>query len=92
MVFLIQKSQNKDSKAIHEGTSNHMVDVEDLTEEELDSLHKFYIQLSCLAHQEDSLIRTHSIDAAEENHQMKASRYQDKRSSKKPGSKSITGN
>src|SRR5690242_2162239 len=46
MVFLIQKSQNKDSKAIHlklnellashEGTSNRMVDIEDLSEEELD--------------------------------------------------------
>jgi low affinity Fe/Cu permease len=42
MVFLIQKSQNKDSKAIHlklnellashQGASNRMVDIEDLTE------------------------------------------------------------
>jgi low affinity Fe/Cu permease len=42
MVFLIQKSQNKDSKAIHlklnellaahAGASNRMVDIEDLTE------------------------------------------------------------
>ncbi|MGF7039335.1 low affinity iron permease family protein [Mucilaginibacter lappiensis] len=86
MVFLIQKSQNKDSKAIHlklnellashEGTSNRMVDVEDLTEEELDRLHKFYIQLSNLAHKEDNLTRTHSIDAAKENHKVKLSRYQ----------------
>jgi low affinity Fe/Cu permease len=46
MVFLIQKSQNKDSKAIHlklnellalhEGASNRMVNIEDLTEVELD--------------------------------------------------------
>ncbi|WP_370896827.1 low affinity iron permease family protein [Chryseobacterium gossypii] len=52
MVFLIQKGQNKDSKAIqiklneliasHEQASNKMVDIEDLTEEELDELHKFY--------------------------------------------------
>jgi low affinity Fe/Cu permease len=86
MVFLIQKSQNKDSKAIHlklnellashEGTSNRMVDVEDLTEEELDRLHKFYIQLSNLAHKEDNLTRTHSIDAAKENHKVKLNRYQ----------------
>jgi low affinity Fe/Cu permease len=58
MVFLIQKSQNKDSKAIHlklneliashQGASNRMVDIEDLTEEELDQLHKFYVQLSAL--------------------------------------------
>ena len=56
MVFLIQKSQNKDSKAIHlklnellashQGASNRMVDIEDLTEKELDHLHKFYVQLS----------------------------------------------
>jgi low affinity Fe/Cu permease len=85
MVFLIQKSQNKDSKAIHlklnellashEGTSNRMVDVEDLTEEDLDRLHKFYIQLSNLAQKENNLTRTHSIDAANENHKVKLGRY-----------------
>ena len=52
MVFLIQKAQNKDSKAIqikldeliatHEKASNRMVDIEDLTEAELDELHKLY--------------------------------------------------
>ncbi len=52
MVFLIQKAQNKDSKAIqiklnelitaHEKANNRIVDIEDLTEEELDKLHKFY--------------------------------------------------
>jgi low affinity Fe/Cu permease len=82
MVFLIQKSQNKDSKAIHlklnellashEGTSNRMVNIEDLTEEELDHLYKFYIQLSDLAEKEDDLTRTHSIDAAAENQKRKS--------------------
>jgi len=81
MVFLIQKTQNKDSKAIHlklnellashAGASNRMVDIEDLTEEELDRLHKFYVQLSDLAEQEDDILCTHSIDAAEENHNLK---------------------
>ncbi|MDV6215537.1 low affinity iron permease family protein [Mucilaginibacter sp. L3T2-6] len=85
MVFLIQKAQNKDSKAIHlklnelvashEGSSNRMVNIEDLTEEELDHLYKFYISLSKLAQKEDDLTRTHSIDAAQENHQRKSSRY-----------------
>src|ERR1700761_1675668 len=88
MVFLIQKSQNKDSKAIHlklnellashEGTSNRMVDIEDLTERELDQLHKFYVQLSDLAEKEDDLTCTHSIDAAEENHKLKLSSLQSK--------------
>lgn len=85
MVFLIQKAQNKDSKAIHlklnelvashEGSSNRMVNIEDLTEAELDRLYKFYITLSEMAQKEDDLTRTHSIDAAEENHQRKSTRY-----------------
>ncbi|MFP3595361.1 low affinity iron permease family protein [Chryseobacterium sp. SIMBA_029] len=55
MVFLIQKAQNKDSKAIqiklneliaaHEQASNTIVDIEDLTEDELDELHKVYERL-----------------------------------------------
>jgi len=86
MVFLIQKSQNKDSKAVHlklnellashEGTSNRMVSIEDLTEAELDHLYKFYRQLSSLAEKESDLTRTHSIDAAEENHRRKAAGHQ----------------
>jgi low affinity Fe/Cu permease len=89
MVFLIQKSQNKDSKAIHlklnellashQGASNRMVDIEDLTEIELDHLHKFYVQLSDLAEQEDDLTCTHSIDAAEENHNFKLSNNKTKK-------------
>ncbi|WP_419698331.1 low affinity iron permease family protein [Mucilaginibacter sp. NFX135] len=81
MVFLIQKSQNKDSKAVHlklnellashQGASNRMVDIEEMNEQELDQLHKFYVQLSILAEQEDDLTCTHSIDAAEENHNAK---------------------
>ena len=86
MVFLIQKTQNKDSKAIHlklnellashQGASNRMVDIEDLSEIELDHLHRFYVQLSDLAEKEDELTCTHSIDAAEENHRLKLSSLQ----------------
>ena len=81
MVFLIQKSQNKDSKAIHlklnellashQGASNRMVDIEDMNEQELDQLHKFYVQLSELAELEDDITCTHSIDAAAANHNSK---------------------
>jgi low affinity Fe/Cu permease len=88
MVFLIQKTQNKDSKAIHlklnellashQGASNRMVDIEDLTEVELDRLHKFYVELSDLAEKEDDLTCTHSIDAAEANHRAKLSTLQSK--------------
>ena len=74
MVFLIQKSQNKDSKAIqlklneliaaNRNTSNRMVDIESLTENELDELHKFYIKLAELAKYEGDIHKSHSIDAA----------------------------
>ncbi|MEY8760562.1 low affinity iron permease family protein [Chryseobacterium tongliaoense] len=65
MVFLIQKTQNKDSKAIqiklneliaaHEKASNRIVDIEDLTEDELDELHKFYEKSRKLSEDEKSL-------------------------------------
>jgi low affinity Fe/Cu permease len=88
MVFLIQKSQNKDSKAVHlklnellashQGASNRMVDIENLTEKELDQLHKFYVRLSQLAEKEDDLTCTHSIDAADDNHQTKLTGFKSK--------------
>jgi low affinity Fe/Cu permease len=74
MVFLIQKSQNKDSKAIQlklneliaasRFTSNRMVDIEDLDEEELDVLHKYYARLADMAEEEENIHESHSIDAA----------------------------
>lgn len=104
MVFLIQKSQNKDSKAIHlklneliashEGSSNRMVNLEDLSEKELDQLRKFYTELSRLATKEDDITCTHSIDAAEENHQIKMGHYRGRKSyspkpSGQPGSRDV---
>lgn len=81
MVFLIQKAQNKDGKAIqlklneliaaHERASNRMVDIEDLTEDELDQLHKFYVTLSVLAKNENDIHSSHSIDAAQEINEIK---------------------
>ena len=81
MVFLIQKAQNKDSKAIqiklneliaaHEKASNRIVDIEDLTEKELDKLHKYYEKLSQLAEEDADLHVSHSIDAAEDNQEHK---------------------
>ncbi|WP_343533236.1 low affinity iron permease family protein [Pedobacter sp.] len=81
MVFLIQKAQNKDSKAIqlklneliaaHEKASNRMVDIEDLTEEELDQFHQFYAALAKLAKDESDIHRSHSIDIAKKLHRKK---------------------
>jgi low affinity Fe/Cu permease len=77
MVFLIQKSQNKDSVAMHiklnelvaanDKASNRLVDVEDLTEEELVILEKFYCRLKEKAQKENSLLKSHSIDEHENN-------------------------
>ncbi|RYY07797.1 MAG: low affinity iron permease family protein [Sphingobacteriaceae bacterium] len=81
MVFLIQKSQNKDSKAIHlklneliaadKYASNRMVSIEDLSEKELDKLRKFYCTLTELAEKDSDIHESHSIDAAKKNHQRK---------------------
>jgi len=77
MVFLIQKSQNKDSKAIqiklneliaaNEKASNRIVDIEDLTEKELDQLHCYYEKLADFAEEDEDIHASHSIDAAKRN-------------------------
>jgi low affinity Fe/Cu permease len=81
MVFLIQRTQNKDSKAIHlklnelvaslKGPSNRLVDVEDLTEGELEILSAFYRNLAQLAKKERDLSVSHSIEEAKELHRSK---------------------
>jgi low affinity Fe/Cu permease len=81
MVFLIQKAQNKDSLAIqlklnelvaaHEYASNRLVAVEDMTEEELKVIRKYYSRLSEMAKKEKSLQQTHSIEEAERDAEFK---------------------
>lgn len=83
MVFIIQQSQNKDSLAIQlklneliaceERASNRLIDVEDLTQEELEILKKFYVRLSELAEEEKDLFSSHSVDEATGQHQHKLS-------------------
>ncbi|MFL5728427.1 MAG: low affinity iron permease family protein [Cytophagaceae bacterium] len=84
MVFLIQKTQNKDSMAIQlklnelvaasELASNRMVNIEDMTEEELIVLHNYYAKLAALAMKEANLHISHSIDEAEAKHKQKKNR------------------
>ena len=81
MVFLIQKSQNKDSLAIqlklnelvaaHEFASNRLVNVENMTEDELKVIKKYYSRLSEITKNEESLQQSHSIDEAQQNHELK---------------------
>lgn len=81
MVFVIQQSQNKDTIALQlklneliastKGASNRLINVEDLTQEELDVLKKFYIKLSELSKKDSDLKATHSVEEATGKHQMK---------------------
>lgn len=81
MVFIIQKAQNKDSLAIqlklnelvasHEYASNRLVDIEDMTEEEMNVIKKYYNHLSKLAEEDESLQSSHSIEEAEELQEFK---------------------
>lgn len=83
MVFIIQYSQNKDTTAIQlklneliaceKKASNRLIDVEDLTNEELEVLKKFYIKLSRLSAKENDLHSSHSIDEADAIHKSKTS-------------------
>ena len=91
MVFLIQKAQNKDSLAIqlklnelvasHELASNRLVDIEDMTEQEMETIKKYYVHLNKLARKEETLQCSHSIEEAEELHhrkKLKKAPFQDK--------------
>lgn len=84
MVFLIQRAQNKDALAIHlklneivaamEGASNRLIDVEDLSEAEIQALRKYYQRLIELARTDDVLTTTHSIEEAASRHGTKYKR------------------
>jgi len=81
MVFLIQKSQNKESLAVqlklneliaaHEYASNRLVDVENMTEDELRTIHEYYCDLKEMAKKDESLQASHSIDEAANRHNFK---------------------
>jgi len=85
MVFLIQRTQNKDALAIHlklneivaalEGASNRLIDVEDLTEEEIRTLHKHYQRLVAMAKEDLALTASHSIEEAEARHHIKHKKH-----------------
>lgn len=77
MVFVIQEAQNKDTLALQlklneliaatKGASNRVLNIEDMTEDELKVLKKFYSKLSDLSEQEEHLGASHSIDEARKN-------------------------
>jgi low affinity Fe/Cu permease len=82
MVFLIQRSQNKDALAIHlklnelvaalKGASNRLIDVESLSEQELRTLHKHFATLAKLAEDESNIAQSHSVEEADRRHAAKS--------------------
>lgn len=78
MVFVIQHAQNKDTVAMHlkmneliaatKNASNRLINIEDLTDEELQVLKTFYINLAQLSAEQKDLFSTHSLDEAEQKH------------------------
>ncbi|MFD2932973.1 low affinity iron permease family protein [Spirosoma flavum] len=100
MVFLIQKSQNKDSLAmqiklneliaVNQKASNRLLNVEDLTEAELHALHKFFGKLVERSKTESSLSESHSVEEAEDIHEDKLEalkQHQASRHKHKPATK-----
>jgi low affinity Fe/Cu permease len=81
MVFLIQRAQNKESLAIQlklnelvaavSGASNRLIDIEDLSEAELTTLHRYYARLANRAKKDVNLTESHSVEEAEEHHERK---------------------
>jgi low affinity Fe/Cu permease len=75
MVFLIQRAQNKDALAIQlklneivaamQGASNRLIDIEDLSESELSTLHQHFRTLASIARRERDLLKSHSVEEAE---------------------------
>ncbi|WP_035650949.1 low affinity iron permease family protein [Flavobacterium sp. ASV13] len=97
MVFLIQKAQNKDSLAIQlklnelvassEFSSNSLVDIESMTEEEMEIVQKYYRRLSELAKKDETIRTSHSIAEAQEQHSRKNKNRTENKTENKPKSK-----
>lgn len=97
MVFLIQRSQNKESMALHlklnelvaahKLASNRLVSVEDMSEDELKVLQKYYSKLAVLSKKDENLQQSHSIEEAAEIHKTKKIAGNHKAATKRGASK-----
>jgi low affinity Fe/Cu permease len=82
MVFLIQRAQNKGALAVQlklneivaaiDAANNRLISVEDLSEDELEVLHRHYQQLATLAEGEAPLSDSHSLEEAKARHHRKS--------------------
>jgi hypothetical protein len=60
-----------DLGAAVQGASNRLIDVEDLSEEDLKVLREFYRRLSEMSKTDVSLGTSHSLDEAQQRHELK---------------------
>jgi low affinity Fe/Cu permease len=75
MVFLIQHAQNKDSHAIQlklneviaalEGASNRLINVEDMSDDDIQVLHEHYDKLAKIVARDHTVTASHSVEEAE---------------------------
>jgi low affinity Fe/Cu permease len=82
MVFLIQRAQNKGELAVQlklnelvaavDAANNRLISVEDLSEDELEVLHKHYRSLALIAKKEAPVEESHSVAEAEVRARRKA--------------------
>ena len=81
MVFEIQQSQNKYTKALHlklneliacnQEASDRFIDIEDLTSEEIEVLKYYYVELSELPAKEKEIFSSPSVDEAKKGNAKK---------------------
>ena len=81
MVFLIQRSQNKESLIVRiklneliassQLASNRLIDIENLSEEELDALQKYFTELVSMSKRDADMQESHSIEEATHLHEIK---------------------
>jgi low affinity Fe/Cu permease len=82
MVFIIQRDQSKDTLAIQlklneliaatKGASNKVLNIEDLTEDELKTLKRFYINLGEISEKGTTINSTNSMEEAVKKNERKA--------------------
>lgn len=83
MVFLIQRAQDKGSLAVQlklneliaalDGASNRLIDIESVSEGELELLHVHFGHLAAQAQADKDIRQSHSVDEAEKRHRDKYS-------------------
>lgn len=87
MVFLIQRSQNKEGLALQiklneliassQMASNRLINIEDLSEDELNLLQSFYVELVNKSKEDKTMYKSHSIDEADKLHKLKIKQRKD---------------